>query len=243
MMAVGFSFADYDMDAYPPGKDTGLYKGCQVFQHKHGSPLQKVGKFFALVGTNEEFEKEYPQLIGQEETPCFDLSIFLPDGENARVTTSDWSGSGGGNDGHKWDFQLCTLVVDPIGFSSKSMFPKRHWTYEALTEYCQSRYGKEVVPQPYALVDEFGFDDLVKTGASRILFTNGLQDMWAGGSYLENVSDSILALNFENGAHHSDLSHVGPSDNDTDDIRLGFVQITNILAGWLDDIKVESNNN
>ena len=92
MMAVGFSFADYDMDAYPPGKDTGIYKGCQVFQHRHDSPLQKVGKFFTLVGTNEEFE---------EQRPCFDLSVFLPDGENARIATSDWSGSGGGNDGQK----------------------------------------------------------------------------------------------------------------------------------------------
>ena len=27
----------------------------------------------------------------------------------------------------------------------------------------------------------------------------------AGGSYLEDVSDSILALNFENGAHRSDF--------------------------------------
>jgi hypothetical protein len=239
MMAVGFSFADYDMDAYPPGKDLGIYKGCQVFQHKHHTPLEKVGKFFELVGLDAEMEKEYPTLVGEEETPCFDLSIFLPDGENARVTTSDWSGSGGGNDGKMWDFQLCTTVVDPIGFSSKSMFPKRKWTYAALTDYCQSRYGEEVVPQPHALADEMGFRDLVKAGASRILFTNGLQDMWSGGSYLKNVSDSILALNFENGAHHSDLSHVGPSDRDTDDIRLGFVQITNILAGWLEEIKRE----
>ena len=239
MMAIGFSFADYDMDFYPPGKDSGMYKGCQVFQHKHYKPLEKVGKFFELVGLNPEFEKEYPTLLGEEDTPCFDLSIFLPDGENARVTTSDWSGSGGGNDGKMWDFQLCTLVVDPIGFSSKSMFPKRKWTYEALTDYCQGRYGKKVTPQPFALVDDMHFDDLIAAGASRILFTNGLQDMWSGGSYLENVSDSILALNFENGAHHSDLSHVGPSDKDTDDIRLGFVQITNILAGWLDEIKAD----
>ena len=139
-----------------------------------------------------------------------------------------------------WDFQLCTTVVDPIGFSSESMFPKRRWTYTALTDYCQKRYGKEVTPRPHALVDDMGFDDLVGNGASRILFTNGLQDMWSGGSYLENVSDSILALNFENGAHHSDLSHVGPSEKDTDDIRLGFVQITNILAKWLDEIRAES---
>jgi lysosomal Pro-X carboxypeptidase len=64
--------------------------------------------------------------------------------------------------------------------------------------------------------------------------------MWAGGSYLENVTDSIIALNFENGAHHSDLSHVGPTDKDTDDTKAGFVKITNILAGWLDEIRTEA---
>eukprot|EP00956_Cyclotella_meneghiniana_P005150 scaffold6417_cov87-Cyclotella_meneghiniana.AAC.4 len=208
----------------------------------HDSPLEKVGKFFALVGTNEEFEEEYPQLIGEEEIPCFDLSIFLPDGENARITTRQIGVDPvGGMTVTNGTFNCVPPSLTPIGFSSESMFSKRHWTYEALTEYCQSRYGKEVVPQPYALVDEIGFDDLVKADASRILFTNGLKDMWSGGSYLENVSDSILALNFENGAHHSDLTHVGPSDMDTDDIRRGFVQITNILQGWLDEIKAESN--
>ena len=63
--------------------------------------------------------------------------------------------------------------------------------------------------------------------------------MWSGGSYLEDVSDTIIALNFENGAHHSDLSHVGPSENDTDDIRDGFVEITSILEKWLNEIKID----
>ena len=48
-----------------------------------------------------------------------------------------------------------------------------------------------------------------------------------------NISETLLALNFENGAHHSDLSGVGPSDRDTDDIKEGFVQIKNILEDWL----------
>lgn len=90
-------------------------------------------------------------------------------------------------------------------------------------------------PQPLSLVTNLGFDDLVGLGASRILFTNGLQDMWSGGSYLEDVSDSILAINFPNGAHHSDLSHVGPSENDTDDIRVGFAKIANIIEKWLNE--------
>ena len=67
-----------------------------------------------------------------------------------------------------------------------------------------------------------------------------MQDMWSGGSYSESLSDSIIALNFENGAHHSDLSHVGPSQDDTEDIRQGFITITNILAKWLDEIRAEA---
>ena len=63
--------------------------------------------------------------------------------------------------------------------------------------------------------------------------------MWYGGSYTEDLSDMILALNFENGAHHSDLSHVGPTDADTDDIKEGYVKIQNILEKWQGDIKAE----
>mmetsp|Transcript_21216 Transcript_21216/g.44553 ORF Transcript_21216/g.44553 Transcript_21216/m.44553 type:complete len:559 (+) Transcript_21216:121-1797(+) len=245
MMAVGFTFADYDMDAYPPGPDLGMYKACQIFQNDKLSPLKKLGKFFHMIEEDPEEQSEFPSMTNDDDLThdCFDLSVFLPDGDNARITTSDWSGSGGGNDGKSWDFQLCTLVVDPIGFSPESMFPTRRWTYEALTEYCQSRYGDKVTPKPYALVEEFKFsyEDLKRS--SRILFTNGMQDMWHAGSYLDDVTDSILALNFENGAHHSDLSHVGPSDNDTEDIRLGFIQITNILNDWLNEVKEEAGKN
>jgi hypothetical protein len=85
----------------------------------------------------------------------------------------------------------------------------------------------------------WGFDDLVKQGASRILFTNGLQDMWSGGGILKDLSDSLLAITFENGAHHSDLTHEGPTDKDTEDIKEGFVLITDILGRWLDEIREE----
>lgn len=240
MMAVGFTFADYDMDAYPPGPSTSLFKACKIFQSDVDDGVTKVANFFQYLSEDPAQEEGYPSLIGEEDTECFDLDVFLPDGQNARIATSDWSGSGGGNDGKMWDFQLCTTLVDPIGFGPDSMFPDRKWTYEDLTKYCQSRYGKQVVPQPYALVRNLGFDDLIGNGASRILFTNGMQDMWSGGSYLESLSDSIIVLNFENGAHHSDLSHVGPSQDDTEDIRQGFITITNILSKWLDEIRAEA---
>ncbi len=239
MSAVGFTFADFDSGYYPPGPDSGLHRACRAFQDAGAKPLEKVGRFFRIYQEEEGGETPYVGNGGGGDDDCFDLSVFLPDGDNARITTSDWSGSGGGNDGKMWDFQLCTTVIDPIGFSPESMFPPRAWTYEGLTEYCQLRYGDEVTPRPYALVEDLGFDDLVGNGASRILFTNGMQDMWIGGSYTEDLSDTILAINFENGAHHSDLSHVGPTDADTDDIKEGYVKIQNILEGWLRDVKAE----
>jgi lysosomal Pro-X carboxypeptidase len=215
MLSVTYSFANYDMDAYPPGKDLVMYKACQVFQKKGASSVEKLEKFFKFDSTDYQSEAD--------DGSCFDLSAAL---------------SGSGNDGKMWDFQLCTTQINPIGTSNSSMFIPREWTLASLVEYCQLTFG--VTPRPHALADALGFDDLVASGATRILFTNGMQDMWSGGSYLQNVTDSILALNFENGAHHSDLSHVGPSDGDTDDIKQGYVQITDILAKWLDEIRAES---
>ena len=213
MMSVTFAFANYDMDAYPPGEDLMLYKACQVFQHGKNDSLATLKKYFEFDGDN------YPT----SDASCVDLSAAL---------------EGNGNDDRMWDFQVCTSLVNPIGTSDTSMFYPHDWTLSEQEDDCQVSFG--VSPKPGALANALGFRDLVKAGASRILFTNGLQDMWSGGSYLENVSDSILALNFENGAHHSDLSHVGPSDKDTDDIKAGFVQITYILSQWLDEIRAEN---
>lgn len=238
MMAIGFTFADYDMGAYPPGPDLEFYKACQVFQDMDAKgSLEKVSNFFKLL---EEIgdEDEYPGLKDRED--CFDLSVFLPDGDNPRIRTSDWTGAGAGNDGMMWDFQLCTTYIAPVGFSEKSMFPAKAWTLQGLTKYCQLRYGKDVKPQPLRLVKDLGIDDLVRQGASKILFTNGMKDLWSGGSHLEDLSDTILALNFENGAHHSDLTHRGPSEDDTDDIKQGFETIKSILQNWLDQIQIEN---
>ena len=78
--------------------------------------------------------------------------------------------------------------------------------------------------------------------ASRILFTNGLNDGWSVSGIRENLSDDILALNFVGGAHHSDLSIVGPSSQDTDDVKEGFEEIRRILKRWIAEVKEESIN-
>ena len=164
------------------------------------------------------------------------MSLQLPSGPNATLSGGDWSGVGTGLLGERWDFQTCTLLVEAIGFSQASMFPERAWTMDWLVQHCQTRF--QVTPKPRKLVDAWYFDDLVgSTNASHILFTNGLNDGWSVGGILQNLSDTLLSINFENGAHHSDLTHVGPSDQDTPDIVDGFVTIRNIFASWLDEIQ------
>jgi len=226
MMIVGANNADFNMDNYPPTDETNLAKECQIFMDESLDSYEKMKAFFGLI--NEE-----------EDAKCFDYHSQIPDGANGTISTSDWTGAGPGPTGRSWEFQLCSDLIVRAGFSEESMFVEREWTLEWLTKHCESR-GFGVEPQPYRLVDQWGFNDLVGNGASRILFTNGLNDGWSVLSILEPLSDSLPVINFPNGAHHSDLSHEGPSDADTDDMKLGFVEIANILGIWLDEIKEEA---
>ena len=163
----------------------------------------------------------------------------LPTGTNATISSGDWSGVGTGTNGESWDFQTCTREVEAIGFSEASMFPKRSWSLDWLTRHCQSRFG--VTPAPFSMVRRWKFDRLVETNVTRIIFTNGLKDGWSVGGFTSNLSDSLPILNFPNGAHHSDLSGRGPSDQDTKDIQEGFKTIADIIGKWLDEIRATQN--
>ena len=244
------TFASDNSASYPPGPNTNLYKVCQVFQNPE---LDSVGRYKAFLDRRRMEQVEYskncdahPELCDPVEIlkavrmkndgrACYNLDSSFPD-----PPTQD---KVGGileyyDEGAMWEFQTCTNVIFLAGFSDASMFPAHNATYEELTRGCQQNLG--VTPRPRELADIWGFDDLIRRGASRILFTNGEQDMWAGGSIMTDLSDSVLALNFENGAHHSDLNHHGPSDNDTPDIKAGYRQIEAILGNWIDEIKDES---
>jgi hypothetical protein len=209
------------MANYPPDNRTKLFASCTSFADTTKSPKERAKQFFV-------------SHFADIDNKCIDMSLQLPTGPNATISGGDWSGVGTGADGESWDFQTCTLLVEAIGFSNSSMFPLRNWSLDWLNRHCQSRFG--VSPEPHSLVDQWHFDDL--RNVSRILFTNGLNDGWSKGSILSNLSDTVLVLNFENGAHHSDLSHKGPSEDDTEDIRRGFDAIQVILGSWLEDVRL-----
>jgi len=257
MMVIGYTFANDNMASYPPGEGTRLYRACQTFLSIHGSSTDKVREFLTerlrltessssdsssssssssssnSSSSNSSSDSRFPR---SKET-CWNMTHQLPTGPNATISGGDWSGDGTGPNGESWDFQTCTLLVEAIGFSHESMFPRRDWTLQWLNEHCERRFG--VVPRPYELVRRFRFgeNDLASSNVTRILFTNGLKDGWSVSGIKTNLSDSLIALNFENGAHHSDLSHLGPIPEDTPDIANGYKFITRLLGEWIDEVK------
>jgi len=250
MMVVGYTFANDNMANYPPGKETRLYKACETFGRKDLSPTEKVREFLTQRlhlqprGGGRFFLSSNPKpLLRGDDSPqgtttsCWKMTDQLPTGPNATISGGDWSGDGTGADGESWDFQTCTLLVEAIGFSGEtSMFPARNWTIGWMEDHCSKRFG--VRPRPYELVNKFGFGEagLASGNVTRILFTNGLKDGWSVAGFQTNLSDSLVAINFENGAHHSDLSGTGPTPNDSGDIREGFKTITRLLGGWLEEV-------
>jgi len=54
---------------------------------------------------------------------------------------------------------------------------------------------------------------------------------------MKNLSQSLVAINMPNGAHHSDLSHDPPGPHDTPDITAGRAQAAGLLAKWLAEIQ------
>lgn len=229
MQIVADTFADLNMFNYAKiANQTKETKMCYLFQNETLDSYEKLAEFWKRL----EFG------VDPSET-CFDMSSQLPAGPNATISGGDWSGDGPGRDGMMFDFQCCTTLTPAIGYSKESMFPYRKWTLEWLTQHCLSRFN--VVPRPTELVDEWKFNDLVGQGATRILFTNGLNDLWSAGSYLEDLSETIVAVNMPNGAHHSELKYTNTQHMDTKDVMEAHDEITDILAAWLKEIRSEQN--
>lgn len=222
LQIIETSFADANMVGnYPPSNHTWFAQLCHVFQNETAKDsLEKLTNFWLNLEVQDKTKD------------CFVMDYQMSEGDKATISSADWSGLGPGRDGRMWDFQCCTSLTPEMGFSHRSMFPYRKWTYKELTKHCVDRFG--MVGDRYELVDKWHFDDLVGQGASRIIFTNGGNDMWMAGSYTHNLSDSIIAINMPNGGHHSEV-YALPSD--LPDIKAAQKQVATLLGGWLKDMK------
>ena len=73
--------------------------------------------------------------------------------------------------------------------------------------------------------------------ASRIIFSNGLQDGWHAGGVMESMSDSRIAIVIPHGAHYSDMRSSSPLD--TLDIIRARQRESEILTKWIRQIQNE----
>jgi lysosomal Pro-X carboxypeptidase len=234
MMMVAYSFANHNMAYYPPSNNTKLHRACEMFTAGASTTTTTTS-----TGATASFDKVRTFLLmslakggDDDQNQCFRMTEQLPDGPNATISGGDWSGVGTGGSGDSWDFQTCTLHVEAIGLVD-DLFPYRPWSMEWLQNHCQNRFG--VIPRPLAIDQKYRIQNLDQI-TSYILFTNGLRDGWSVSGIQQNLTDTLVAINFPNGAHHSDLSGHGPSPDDTDDIQRGYVQIEQILGDWLQNV-------
>ena len=217
-MVFQYTWADLNMGNWPPTQATRLALACAGF-------VGGSAGWPAIAG----FLGSYGAGAGG----CYNLSNQLPSGHDATISSGDWSGVGVGSDGSSWDAETCSYLVEAIGTNGKTdMFLPRAWSLAWLEAHCRARFG--VTPQPLALRELWGFDEeTLPKITSRIIFTNGLNDGWSVGGILRNLSDTLLAYNMPNGAHHSDLSHNWPSDTDTPDVKEVRELVAARLEEWL----------
>ncbi|CAG5119919.1 unnamed protein product [Candidula unifasciata] len=147
-------------------------------------------------------------------------------GETKCVNWTD-DGSTGSLGYQGWDYQSCTEMVMPMCSNSSGMFYDVTWDFQKVSDDCYSRY--KVRPRENWITLEYWGKLL--NGVSRIIFSNGLLDPWSSGGVLQSISDSVIAIQIPQGAHHLDLrTH---NDNDTRAVRGAREQETNILRNWL----------
>lgn len=95
-----------------------------------------------------------------------------------------------------------------------------NWTYDAEVSrrWYSCRYGANDARGFPASRDAWSkwvdnyYGGLNIEAASNIVFSNGLLDPWSSGGVLQNISDSLVAVVLDLGAHHLDLMFSDPAD-------------------------------
>ncbi|XP_071721304.1 uncharacterized protein [Rutidosis leptorrhynchoides] len=134
-----------------------------------------------------------------------------------------------------WNWQACTEMVMPMSSNrNSSMFPEWEFNFSSYAQTCWDEF--RVIPRPTWITTQFGGHDyksVLKTFGSNIIFSNGLLDPWSGGGVLENISDSVVALVTQKGAHHLDLR--AATNDDPDWLVEQRASEVDLIEGWLVD--------
>ncbi|KAL9973435.1 hypothetical protein ACROYT_G019896 [Oculina patagonica] len=108
-----------------------------------------------------------------------------------------------------WYFQACTEMVMPLCSNGvNDMFTESKWDFKDYAKDCQKSRG--VTPLEYWAEIMYGGKKI--KAHSNIVFSNGALDPWAAGGVTQNLTESLVAVLIEDGAHHLDLRHKNPLD-------------------------------
>ncbi|GIX78184.1 dipeptidyl peptidase 2 [Caerostris extrusa] len=122
---------------------------------------------------------------------------------------ADPTGCGSGDDAIAWNYQTCSEInLEGSSHGVQDMFPDLPFNTDMRDYFCYNTF--KVVPRRNFLNVEFWGEDI--STSSNIVFSNGDLDPWAPGGILKNISDSLVAVIIEGGAHHLDLREDHPND-------------------------------
>ncbi|XP_019176098.1 PREDICTED: lysosomal Pro-X carboxypeptidase-like [Ipomoea nil] len=114
--------------------------------------------------------------------------------------------SGGGDTVDAYAWQACSEIVYPIQQGNDSMFIPTTFNLQSFSQNCINTYG--VPPRPHWVTTYYGghdFNLVLKDFGSNIIFSNGLRDPYSIGGVLKNISDTLVAVYTQYGAHVLDL--------------------------------------
>ncbi|XP_038706140.1 lysosomal Pro-X carboxypeptidase-like isoform X2 [Tripterygium wilfordii] len=116
----------------------------------------------------------------------------------------------------EWEWQRCTEMVMPMGYGeNETMFQAEPFDINEFTQTCLELFN--VAPRPHWITTQFGGHDIkfvFGNFATNIIFSNGLRDPYSAGGVLQDISDSVVAVYTNQGAHGLDLHAPLPNDPD-----------------------------
>ncbi|XP_046550785.1 lysosomal Pro-X carboxypeptidase-like [Haliotis rubra] len=129
-----------------------------------------------------------------------------------------------------WGYQACTEMVMPSCVDSSSMFEPTTWNFTSYSDSCYSSY--KMRPRQDWVSTQFGGKNIADS--SNIIFSNGLLDPWSSGGVLNSVSDTLIAIQIPDGAHHLDLR--AANKEDTAYVKAARTQEKNIIRFWISSL-------
>ncbi|XP_037696975.1 lysosomal Pro-X carboxypeptidase [Choloepus didactylus] len=101
-----------------------------------------------------------------------------------------------------WSYQSCTEMIMPFCTNGvDDMFEPHSWNLEELSRECFKQWG--VRPRPSWITTLYGGRNI--SSHKNIIFSNGELDPWSGGGVTKDITDTLIAINIPQGAHHLDL--------------------------------------